>query len=216
MPTRIVIGGDKGGARTRGEVGDEPASGTITVATYNVRDGRGRGEDGEEYIGIVSSARAMGMMNVDVAVLQETKITDPVFAARNFEGYAILAAAADSDRRGGVALLVRENDNFSVENEKVRGPNVISFELITGKDERWYAVGCYLPPTDVEGRARRTVEAALAAQPRGTRLLLMGDLNADLDCPRDRQEEILASDLAGRGLRCMTGHFVTRRRRRCR
>ena len=47
-----------------------------------------------------------------------------------------------------MVLLVRENDLFTVENEKAVGPNIISFELLTGrrKDERWYVVGCYLPP----------------------------------------------------------------------
>ena len=43
----------------------------------------------------------MDMVGVDVAVLQETKITDPAFASREFGGYSILTAAADSTRRGG-------------------------------------------------------------------------------------------------------------------
>ena len=50
----------------------------------------------------------------------------------------------------------KERDGFRVENEKAVGPNVISFELITGddegKEERWYVVGCYLPPSDKRGR----------------------------------------------------------------
>ena len=88
------------------------------------------------------------MVGVHVAVLQETKITGPVFVSRSFEGYSILAAAADSDRRGGVALSVRETDYFTVENEKAVGPNIISFELVTGRRqiERWCVVGCYLLP----------------------------------------------------------------------
>ena len=90
MPTRIeVAGGDGGpdGARTEGGAGSDPASGTVTIATYNVRDGRGEGEGGEEFIGIVLAARALDMVGVDVTVLQETKITDPIFATRNFESY---------------------------------------------------------------------------------------------------------------------------------
>ena len=48
-----------------------------------------------------------------------------------------MVAAADSNRRGGIALLVRENDLFAVENEKVRrGLNVILFELMISPDER--------------------------------------------------------------------------------
>ena len=114
MPTRIEVlsgDGDADGARTEGGAGCEPAIGTVTIATYSVRDGRGEGEDGEEFIRIVSEARALDMVGMDVAVLEETKVTDPVFAPRSFKGYSILAAAADSDRRGGVALLVRENNS---------------------------------------------------------------------------------------------------------
>ena len=153
MPTRVIVDDGAERARTEGEAGDEPASGTVTIATYNVRDGRGEGEDGEEFLGIVSAARAMEMVGVDVAVLQETKIVDPEFASRSFGDYSILAAAADSERRGGVALLVRESDAFTVENERARGANIISFELITGREERWFVVGCYLPPSDKGGEA---------------------------------------------------------------
>ena len=65
-----------------------------------VHHGRGEGEGKKEYIGIVLAAQALGMMGVDAAVLQETEITDPVFTSRSFEGYSILAAAANSNRRG--------------------------------------------------------------------------------------------------------------------
>ena len=101
MPTHVIVYDDKGGARIEGKAGSKPICDTVTIATYNVRDRRGEGEDGEEFIGIVSAARALDMVGVDVAVLQETKIVDPTFASRTFEGYTILAAAADSDRRGG-------------------------------------------------------------------------------------------------------------------
>ena len=72
MPTWIeVAGGDGGsdGARTEGRAGCEPSSGTVTIATYTVRDGRGEGEGGEEYIGIVSAARALDMVGVDEPIL---------------------------------------------------------------------------------------------------------------------------------------------------
>ena len=76
----------------------------MTIATYSVHDGRGEGEGREEFIGIVSVARALYMVGVDVGVLQETKITDPVFAARSFEGYSILAAQRTATGRGGSAF----------------------------------------------------------------------------------------------------------------
>ena len=47
---------------------------------------------------------------VDIAVLQEVKITDPKFAARKWAGYKILTAAAGTANCGGVALLMKGKD----------------------------------------------------------------------------------------------------------
>ena len=148
MPTLVEV--NEGEAGTETGAGRRPACGTVTIATYNMRDGRGEGEDGEVFLGLCLAARAMGMTGVDVAFVQETKIVDPTFTTHKFEGYSILAVAADSERRGGVALLVKDRDGFKVENKKTVGPNVISFELITGDDEgekeRWYVVGVTSSP----------------------------------------------------------------------
>ena len=55
-----------------------------------------------------------------------------------------------------MALLAKEPEGFRVKNEKAVGAKVIPFELITGHDEgeeeRWYGVGCYLPPLTKRGR----------------------------------------------------------------
>ena len=114
--------------------------------------------------------------------------------------------------------MLKDREVFKVENEKAVGPNVISFELITGDDkgeeERWYVVGCYLPPSDKEGEAQRRVLQALKEQPEGTKPLIIGDFNANLDFPRTTQGEVLAPEMAGRGISCVSGHFRTRRRRR--
>ena len=83
----------------------------------------------EVFLGLCSAARAMGMTGVNAAFVQETKIIDPTFAIRKFEGYSILSAATDSERRGGSALLVKEREGFKDENKKAVGPNVILFEL---------------------------------------------------------------------------------------
>ena len=57
------------------------------------------------------------------------------------------------------------------------------------------------------------VEKALETRPKGTRPLSIGDWNANLDFPRDRQEEILSAGMQKHGLSCATRHFVTRRKR---
>ena len=43
--------------------GCEPASGTVTIVAYNVRDGRGEGEGGEKFIGIVLTSTVLAIVN---------------------------------------------------------------------------------------------------------------------------------------------------------
>ena len=43
--------------------------------------------------------------------------------------------------------------------------------------------------------------AALEGAPKGSTPLVVGDLNAGLDFPRDRQEEILSATMRERGMR---------------
>ena len=110
--------------------------------------------------------------------------------------------------------MVREREGFSVENDRAVGPNVISFELVTGEGEeveQWYVVGAYLPPSDKEGETQRRLLQALKEQPKGTKPLIIGDFNSDLDVPRTTQEEVLAAEMAGRGISCVSRHFRTRR-----
>ena len=178
------------------------------MASYNIRDGR-RG-------GMHSAVRALRNGRIDVAVVQETKIAEATFAPRQYRGYTIRVTPSSGRNCGGVGLIVRETEHFTVENVKVKGPNVISFQLVTGEEERWHIVGAYFPPSDKNGKARRLAMAALDDAPGGTKPLLIGDLNSDLDFPRDRQEEILAADLEERGMRCATRGYRPRRTRRVR
>ena len=122
----------------------------IGVATWNIRDGRGTG--------LYAATRGLGRMNVEVAILQETKVTDTKFAKRRYAGYNMLTAAAGRGNCGGIVLLVKtDKKRFLVENAEVVEPNVISCELITGSGEgegdenRWFVVGFYAPPSDREG-----------------------------------------------------------------
>jgi hypothetical protein len=117
---------------------------------------------------------------------------------------------------GGVALLARESEFVQVENAKVVGTNVLSCELVLNDDKRFFVVGCYLAPSDSLGRAQELVEQALWDKPEGTMPLVIGDLNANLDAPRSRREEVLSQLMAGEGLGCATRHFQVRRRRHLR
>ena len=76
-----------------------------------------------------------------------------------------------------VALFYRVEANFAVEEVRTYGPNVLSFEVVTGR-RRWYIIGCYIAPDDA--RTIERVVTAMGDQPRGTSLLVAGDLNTNL------------------------------------
>ena len=103
---------------------------TLQVATYNILDW------GHE--GLYSAVRALEAVNVDIAVVQETKFLNADFATKWWTGYEIKTAAVGTTSCGGVALLARKN------------------ELVLNKEERFFVVGCYFPPSDKHGRARHT------------------------------------------------------------
>ena len=81
-------------------------------------------------------------------------------------------------------MFYREGAGFAVEEVRQYGPNVLSFEVVSGW-RRWYIVGCYIAPDDAQTIER--VVTALGDQPKGTALVVAGDLNTDLgemECDR--------------------------------
>ena len=99
-------------------------------------------------------------MGIGVALLQETKVTDNRHT-RNTSGYSVYCTAAPSAQQGGIALLWdTAHRDFEVEGLVERTPNVLTFQLVTGRAR--YIVGCYIPPTDLGG-----IEHVRAAPARG-------------------------------------------------
>ena len=91
------------------------------------------------------------------------------------------------------------------------GPNVLSFEVVTGR-RRWYIIGCYIAPDDA--RTIDRVVTALGYQPRGTALIVAGDFNTDLgEMASDRRGIEIAAAITEAGLEDMTAHFLPRKRR---
>ena len=92
-----------------------------------------------------------------------------------------------------------------MENTASFGPNVVSFLLMLGARQR-YVVGAYVPPNNRP--SVHCVKQALQAAPKGLELILMGDLNAWLEKPREKREEDLVTALADQGLVNTTDHFL--------
>ena len=77
------------------------------------------------------ACRALKSADVDIAVLQETKLMGGVHT-RNTSGYAIVASKAVSASQGGVALVWKNHGGFEVEETKIVHANVLTFQLVVG------------------------------------------------------------------------------------
>ena len=110
-----------------------------------------------------------------------------------------------------MALFYRPLEEFAVEEVRDYGPNVISFEVVTGR-RRWYIIGCYIAPDDA--RTIERVVTALGDQPRGTALVVAGDFNTDLGggVVSDGRGTEIAAALTKAGVEDMTAHFLPRKR----
>jgi hypothetical protein len=152
----------------------------FTLATFNVRSGCNGG--------LESALRAMAATGVDCGVFRETKITDDI-CTQFSSGYNGFASNTVRVRQGGIALFWRDNDLYKIEESQICCTNVLSFELVTGK-MRFYVVGAYLPPSD-PGTLLMHVEQAWKECPNGCKPILLGNLNANIIFPRDKQQDAI-------------------------
>ena len=99
--------------------------GTVTIrfSTYNIRNSQ-KG-------GLEAALRGMSQANMDMGILQETKLADGVYT-RGSAGYKVIATDAPSQHRGSVALFYRLTPHFVVEAVERCGPNVMVFQVATG------------------------------------------------------------------------------------
>ena len=176
----------------------------IRFGTYNICNGRNGG--------LEAALREMSQANMDLGILQETKLTYGIYT-RGSVGYSVVATDAPSRHRGGIAIFYRSEAHFAVEAVEKFGPNIIGFQLATGA-RRWYIVGVYLAPDDTETMER--VIEAIRSRPRGAELLVAGDFNVDLVTPEGgRRAEDIATTLATEVLENMEIHFLPRESRWC-
>ena len=110
-------------------------------------------------------------------------------------------------------MVWRESRHYKVEETRIESANVLSFRVVSG-ELKFYVVGCYIPPSDLTTLDQ--VRAAWARCPKGFRPLLLGDLNLNLESPRDERDAEIAAQVDHMDLADMTQHFLQRRRRRTR
>ena len=68
----------------------------------------------------------MSQANMDLGLVQETKLTDGIYT-RGLDRYSVVATDAPSRNRGGVAVFHRKAPNFAVEAFQQFSPNVVGF-----------------------------------------------------------------------------------------
>ena len=119
---------------------------------------------------------------MDLGIFQETKCTDGIYT-RESDGYSVVARDTPRRHCSRVAVFYRPSLLFAVEAVTQFGPNVVSFQLAMGA-RRWYVIGFYLAPDNAS--TIESVVAALKERPRGTTLIVAGDLTHNLVRPRER------------------------------
>ena len=156
-----------------------PTDGTVPIrfGTYNIRNFRKWGLESELW--------GMSQANMDLGILQETKITNGVYT-RGSARYKVIATDAPSRHRGGVALFYRLIPRFVVEAVERCGPNVMVWQVVTG-EKRWYIVRAYNPPEDKV--TMEMVVKAIGRRPPGAELMVAGDFNVDILAPEGRRAE---------------------------
>ena len=94
------------GGAYQGGPGDQAGTGkVVSFGTFNIRNGQ-KG-------GLESALFGMVQRRVDCGVLQETNLTNGVYM-RESSGFLVMAAAAPSAHRGGIAIFYRKADHFVI------------------------------------------------------------------------------------------------------
>ena len=150
----------------------------------------------------------LALWHIGIEVLQERKLTGGIHM-RQRSGYTVWATEEESQRQGGIDIVCRDAEGWGVEGVRNFGTNVVSLIITSGR-KSWYGVGAYIPPND-QPTINQTRQA-LECGPKWIRKLLVGDLYACLENPRDQQEEQLVTVRAGYGLTDQAQHFLPRQK----
>jgi hypothetical protein len=116
----------------------------------------------------------------------------PLFSIHWSSSYNVQSTHAPSAWQGGISLFWRASETYEIGEVELRGPNVLSFQLVLGA-MRWYIVGCYIPPTDLTTLTH--VEQVWLACPKGCLPILLDDLNVNLTAPGNKQDETIAKQV---------------------
>ena len=70
------------------------------------------------------------------------KVTGGIYT-RELAGYWVIAADVTISHRVGVIVFYHKAENFALEELRLYGTNVASFQLVSG-GQQWNVLGCYI------------------------------------------------------------------------
>jgi hypothetical protein len=195
---------------TAGDVGDDgaednekkqkkPDATDITIGTLNLVDGRGNR--------LELACKAILRHGVDLCIATETKLNG--FHTSAAYGYNIVATKCTNQHQGGVAILYRKNRNWHVESEQAFGPNVIRATLVH-EGKRTTIVGAYIPPSEQDMTTMRHIDDAMRNIDI-ERAIILGDLNINLQQPKDERSTEIVEGIETYGLRDVAGMFKAKK-----
>ena len=183
--------------------GGTKRGGKLNLCTLNVVDGKqGR---------LALACNRLRRHNVDIVILTETKTVG--FCPSKAFGYTIVATKAKSMSQGGVALAFREapNRNWHIEDAKAVDANIVCATLVHGDNSKINLVGVYIPPSEVDMRTTKVLEAHMGKVDE-EKTILMGDMNVSLREPKDARQEAIVDELRAMDLRDVATRFKPRRK----
>ena len=149
--------------------------------------------------------RSLFKMEIDVAILTETKLTDDRFSHYD-HGFEVFASKARSAQQGGVALAFRQNSRkWHIEGVKFHSPNVVTAEVVTGV-KRWLLVGSYIAPSETSQETITTIQKI--SDTTQLDIIWLGDFNTNLDQVKDARQAEISASVANVSLFDLSKHFV--------
>ena len=137
------------------------------------------------------------------------KLTNGAYT-REASGFRVIETEALSAHCSGISIFYREAEHFSIKYLCLHGPNVINFQLVTGR-RRWHVVGYYISPSDT--LTIEDIAAAIWGQPYRAGILVYRNLNTNLADPEGTPlGEVIADELAVAGMTDMGLYFIPQRK----
>ncbi len=118
--------------------------------------------------------------------------------------YNVRSTHTPSKWQEGISLFWRTSETYEIEEVDLRGPNVLSFQLVSGAT-RWYILGCYIPLTNLTILTH--ANEVWQACPKGYFPILLGDLNVNLTAPCNERNNRIPEQVDTMALIDMTSHF---------